>query len=148
MKHILVTSREVEAAYRLCLERERLRERDWRTTKQGAFESSFIHFDFEAEAAQERSNSASWLSDRGKGARQIRACDPVPQKPTRKQRINKARMTVMRHLPECLTTFWLVLKNGNNRKESICELAKRIKQGKIPNTGLQKPSILHSSKKS
>ena len=27
------------------------------------------------------------------------------------------------HLPHCLTTFNLICRNGNNRKESICQLA-------------------------
>jgi len=139
----------MEAAYRLCLERERIRERDWRETKQGAFESTILHLDFEAEEAREREHSTSWLSDRGKAARQIRrACDPPSKKPTREQLIERTRKAISRHMPECLTTFWLVLKNGNNRKESIWELMQKIKTGKIKSGRPQKPSMLDNSKKS
>lgn len=135
----------MEAAYRLCLERERDRERKWQLTKQGAFESSFVHFDFEAEAARER--PASWLSDRGKGARQIRACDPVPQKPTRHQLLNRAQMRLSRHLPECMKVFWLVIKNGSNRKESIWQIMKSMPK-ELPSGKRQKRSTIHNSKKS
>jgi len=145
MKRKPITPREMEAAYRLCLERERDRERKAKLTKQGAFESAILHLDFEKEEAREREASTSWLSDRGRGARQIRrAADPQPQKPTRAQLINRAKQLVMRNAKDCSVVFWLILKNRSNRKESICQLeritdAKRTKSSSSKK-GPKKPS--------
>jgi len=167
-KRKAITAREMEAAHRLCLERERIRERDWRETRQGAFESTILHLDFEAEEALEREGSTSWLSDRGRGARQIarplltspeefagmvkeaeeKGLPPPKPKPTREQLVNKARMAIIRHMPECLKTFRLVLKNETNWKESVWELMKSTTSKTLPNGRRRKPSTLHSSKKS
>jgi len=141
MKRKPITAREMEAAYNRCLRRERDRERKWKLTKQGAFEGSVVHFDMEAEEAHERQNSVSWLSDRGKGARHIyRALDPRPdQAVTRQRRLDRAKHLIARNAPECLKVFWLILKNGSNRKESIWQL---VKDSKRPKTGTSKrPSI-------
>ena len=43
---------------------------------------------------------------------------------TRKKRIDRAKHLVMRKAPECLETFWLIIRNGKNRKESIWQLMK------------------------
>jgi len=119
-----ITSAEMEAEYNRCLQRERDRERKWRLTKQGAFESSLIHFDMEAEECRERQTSVSWLSDQGRGARQIRSAgDPMTDSvKARQKRIDRAKHLVARNAPECLTVFWLIIKNGSNRKESIWQL--------------------------
>ena len=53
---------------------------------------------------------------------------------TRRKRLNRARMAVTRNMPECLTTFRLVIKNGTNRKESIWELMKGQPNGTRRNT--------------
>ena len=42
----------------------------------------------------------------------------------RRRCIDRAKHLVMRRAPECLETFWLILKNGKNRKESIWQLVK------------------------
>ena len=115
--------------YKQCLAREKDRYREWAKTRQGAFETyQVLHFDAEAEEAREREHSTSWLSDRGRGAAVIRRCGKVarPQDDpdTRRKRINRARMAIIRHMPECLETFWLIIKNGKNRKESIWQLMK------------------------
>jgi len=124
----------MEAAYQFCLKRERDRERKWKLTKQGAFESAVLHFDLEAEESCERERSTSWLSDRGKGARQIRrVCDPQPDPvKERRRRIDRAKHLIARNAPECLKVFWLILKNGSNRKESIWQL---VKDSKRPRAG-------------
>ena len=116
--------------YRRCLAREKDRYREWARTRQGAFETyRILHFDAEAEEAMEREHSTSWLSDGGRGAEAIRGFDEVarPQDDpdTRKRRIDRAKHLVMRKAPECLGTFWLIIRNGRNRKESIWQLMKR-----------------------
>ena len=125
-----ITPEEMDREYKRCIRRERVRYRDWARTKQGAFETyRVMHFDAEAEEAKEREHSTSWLSDRGRGARVIRAFGKVarPQDDldTRRKRIDRAKHLVMRKAPECLETFWLIIKNGKNRKESIWQLMKR-----------------------
>ena len=129
MKRKAITPAELERAYRHCLDMERDRYREWTKTKQGAFETyQVLHFDAEAEEAMERENSTSWLSDRGRSAAAIRRCGKVarPQDDpdTRQRCIDRAKHLVMRRAPECLETFWLILKNGKNRKESIWQLVK------------------------
>ena len=116
--------------YRRCIAREKDRYREWAKTRQGAFETyQVLHFDAEAEEAREREHSTSWLSDRGKGAAAIRRCGkiarPQDDPATRQKRIDRAKHLVMRKAPECLQTFWLILKNGKNRKESIWQLAQK-----------------------
>ena len=125
--------------YKRCIARENDRYREWAKTRQGAFETyQVMHFDAEAEEAREREHSTSWLSDRGRGAAAIRRCGKVvrPQDDlnTRKKRIDRAKHRIMRKAPECLETFWLILKNGKNRKESIWQLMKN-KTSKGPANG-------------
>ena len=59
----------------------------------------------------------------------IRRCGkiarPQDDPATRQKRIDRAKHLVMRKAPECLQTFWLILKNGKNRKESIWQLAQK-----------------------
>ena len=130
MKRKPITPAELEREYRRCLDRERDRYREWAKTQQGAFETcQVLHFDAEAEEARERENSTSWLSDRGRSAAAIRRCGkiarPQDDPATRQKRIDRAKHLVMRKAPECLQTFWLILKNGKNRKESIWQLAQK-----------------------
>ena len=130
MKRKPITPAELERDYRRCLDRERDRYREWAKTKQGAFETyRVLHFDAEAEEARERENSTSWLSDHGRSAAAIRRCGkiarPQDDPATRQKRIDRAKHLVMRKAPECLQTFWLILKNGKNRKESIWQLAQK-----------------------
>ena len=130
MKRKPITPDELEREYKRCLARERDRYREWAKTKQGAFETyRVLHFDAEAEEARERENSTSWLSDRGRSAAAIRRCGkiarPQDDPATRQKRIDRAKHLVMRKAPECLRTFWLILKNGKNRKESIWQLAQK-----------------------
>ena len=41
-----------------------------------------------------------------------------------------AYVRVVRHLPECLDTFRLICRYGENRKESICKLAMKMRRVK------------------
>ena len=112
--------------YKQCIERERRRYREWAKTRQGAFETyRILHFDAEAEEAREREHSTSWLSDRGKGAATIRRCGPSRTDVWRK-RESAAIKKVRRKAPHLLPVLRLILKNGNNREKSICELRTKI----------------------
>lgn len=125
-----ITPEEMDREYKRCIRRENDRYREWAKSRQGAFETyQVMHFDAEAEEAREREHSTSWLSDRGKCARVIRAFGKVarPQDDldTRQKRIDRAKHLVMRKASECLETFWIIIKNGKNRKESIWQLVRR-----------------------
>ena len=112
--------------YKQCIERERRRYREWAKTRQGAFETyRILHFDAEAEEAREREHSTSWLSDRGKGAAAIRRCGPSRTDVWRKREA-AAIKKVRRKAPHLLPVLRLILKNGNNREKSICELRTKI----------------------
>ena len=124
MKRKAITSEELEREYRRCLAREQDRYREWAKTRQGAFETyQVLHFDAEAEEAREREHSASWLSDRGKGAAAIRRCGSARADIWRKREA-AAIEKVRRASPHLLPVFRLILKNGSNREKSICELVK------------------------
>ena len=112
--------------YKRCIAREKDRYREWAKTRQGAFETyQVLHFDAEAEEAREREHSTSWLSDRGRGAAAIRRCGPAKADIWRK-RENAAVKKVRRKAPHLLQVLRLILKNGSNREESICELMTKI----------------------
>ena len=152
MKRKAVTPDELEREYKRCLARERKRYRDWAKTRQGAFETyQILHLDAEAEEALEHEHSTSWLSDRGKGAAPIRACGTVvrPQDDTepRQKRINRARMAIIRHMPECLGTFRKIINNGSNWKESVWQIMQEAKSKKHANGTRRNTSTVHSSKK-
>ena len=132
--------------YKRCIAREKDRYREWAKTRQGAFETyQVLHFDAEAEEAREREHSTSWLSDRGRGAAAIRrrgkVARPQDDPDTRKKRIDRAKHLVMRKAPECLETFWLILRNGKNRKESIWQLMKG-KASKRPANGMPQSTAI------
>ena len=110
--------------YRRCIAREKDRYREWAKTRQGACETyQVMHFDAEAEEAREREHSTSWLSDRGKGAATIRRCGPARADIWQKREA-AAIEKVRRAAPHLLPVLRLILKNGNNREKSICELIK------------------------
>ena len=126
MKRKPITPDEMEREYRRCIDMERDRYREWAKTRQGAFETyQVLHFDAEAEEAREREHSTSWLSDRGRGAAVIRRCGPAKADIWRK-RENAAVKKVRRKAPHLLQVLRLILKNGSNREESICELMTKI----------------------
>ena len=122
------------SAYERALARERERERKRRATEQGRFESAALSLD--AMPDLDTDECESWLTDGGRGAEAIRGETPEPEDgaDTRRKRLNRARMAVTRNMPECLTTFRLVIKNGTNRKESIWELMKERPNGTRRNT--------------
>lgn len=108
--------------YAKCEKRERDRQRKWRKTEQGRFESSMLHLDFNE--AETREQSPKWLSDKGKGADDIiAAVDGELGETHYERRLKWARQRIKRRMPECMDVFNLIVKNGKNRKESICQMA-------------------------
>ena len=98
-----------QATYEAALEAERLRERQWRRTRQGAFESSFVSFDANTECYYPL---AAVISSK-------KCKDPESLATKRRRAYLTAYNHVWRHAPECIDVFRLILKNGNNRQESI-----------------------------
>jgi hypothetical protein len=96
-----------------------------RRTQQGAFEASFVPLD--ALTPQERETA---LSDGGKGAEAIYAA--LEPQGWREYCLYKAREGLKELHPELVTVFDLVVKNGTDREESICELAEIISAGRTP----------------
>ena len=111
-------------AYERALARERERERKRRATAQGQFESAALSLD--AMPDLDTDECESWLTDGGRGAETIRGEAPETEDAgdSRQKRMDRAKHRVMRKAPECLETFWLIIRNGRNRKESIWELMK------------------------
>ena len=112
------------SAYERALARERERERKRRATEQGRFESAALSLD--AMPDLDTDECESWLTDGGRGAEAIRGETPEPEEgtDTRRKRLDWAKHRIMRKAPECLETFWLVIRNGRNRKESIWQMTK------------------------
>ena len=122
-----------DAEYRKRLKLERDRERSRRKWRQGRFEASIMHIDFDE--AESRAASPSWLSDRGKGADAIiDAVDGETPENVYERRLNTARKRIVRHCPELLDVFNLIVKNGSNRKESIWWLMSKRRRNGTPQT--------------
>ena len=82
-----------------------------------------VHF-FDFEAAEAAEVSPSWLSDKKAGKERIIAhCDGEFSPSHYARCINAARMRVQRTAPFLLEVFYLIVKNGTNRAESIGEIA-------------------------
>ena len=117
-----VTPEDLEREYQRCLRREADRYRERAKSRQGHFETyDILHFDAEAEESKERDHSTSWLSDRGKGAAIIRSCGKNMADLWRRREA-AAIKKVRRNASHLLEVFKLILKNGENREKSICEL--------------------------
>ena len=109
-----------DAEYRKCLKRERDRMRSRRKCRQGRFESSMLSFD---NMPSEMMESSAWLSDQGAGAEKVYAAlDGETPETVYARRLRLARQRLRRAHPELVEVFNLIVKNGSNREESICEL--------------------------
>lgn len=110
--------------YQGSLDAERHREKQWRESRQGAFESSFVSF----EELTERYYPLS------AAIRESRESD----REKLRQAYMKAYMRVKRKAPHCLPVFELIVKNGKERKKSIWEMvhkaARAPKMRKIVST--------------
>lgn len=112
-----------EEAYQYALKLEDVRECHWRATPQGAFESEMEAWDNIPNPPQ--------VSDGGAGVRRmVQGIDTAERDakhngvPSRRLNMVNAAMTISRNAPECLPTFWAVVRNGTNRKESVWQLMK------------------------
>lgn len=118
----------VYKTYQGSLDAERAREKQRRSTKQGAFESSFVSFDQTKEA----------FYPLGAAIRRSVFDDPEAMRKAYK----KAHERVRRKAPECLEVFNLIIKNASDRQKSIEEMiqkkveatAKAIKAMKLSTT--------------
>jgi len=149
MKSKAITREELEAEYRKCLERERIRRHKWRKTKQGGFESAFVSYDAmlgDSDGATDKLRCAgtlgSVISDPGPDVPSV--CDPNKLKAS----CAKLRRHGKGHL---VRTLQLIVKNGNNREESIWQIMvdtlKSIEQPKGNTTGKGKSSAGSSASK-
>ena len=114
----------MEEARSYCLKLERDRERRWRESAQGKFEASHQSLDRLVDTFEDPSKAAAF-SDGGAGAERIvSACDGNGGAARRAQCIRTARRRIRRTHPEWLEVFDLIVKNGSNRTESICQMTR------------------------
>ena len=112
----------MEEARRYCLKLERDRERSWRESAQGRFEASHQSLDRLVDTFEDPSEIAVF-SDGGAGEESvIDNCDDVTPEARRDQCHWNARRRIRRAHPEWLEVFDLIVKNGSNRMESICQM--------------------------
>ena len=112
----------MQEARNYCLKLERDREHGRRQSGKGKFEASHQSLDRLFDSFEDPSKAAAF-SDRGAGAEAvIDHCDGVTPETRRAQRIRNARQRIRRTHPEWLEVFDLIVKNGSNRTESICQM--------------------------
>ena len=105
---------------------ERDRERKLRKAKRRAHLADSVHLaDFDE--AESREESPAWISDGGKGEEAVMTS---VAKSFYTLCVEDARKKLVAFDGKLVTVFDIVVKNGNNREESICELAARDKHGK------------------
>ena len=108
------------ASYDAALQAERDRERQWRATRQGAFESAFVSFEETKEACVP-------LAEVCAPVRRAAADDPE----TAQRAYKTTHEFIRRKAPHCLEVFNLIVKNGPDRQKSICEMMiKKLKAKK------------------
>lgn len=100
--------------YQGSLDAERHREKQWRQTKQGAFESSMVSFEENKEAFYPLG---------------VEVARPYYQDPAKTSRAyDTAYHRVDRNIPECKEVFTLIMKNRSNRQKSVWEMVNKIKK--------------------
>ena len=126
-------------SYNRAIKRERDRNRKWRKTAQGAFESSMFHIDAYNEPVELSYKYESWLSDLEIGAKKIRSFDEglsqwdadvsygVKALLHYRRRFNTAYVRLKRSKPHLLRTFVLICQYGENRNASISILQEKTK---------------------
>lgn len=131
------------ASYDAALQAERDRERQWRATRQGAFESDMVRFEEAKEAFVP-------LAEVCAPVRRAAALDPVKVRRAYKS----VHKLVSRKAPHCLEVFNLIVKNGPDRQKSICEMItklkakKRVLTGATPMNTMRKKSATSSTVRS
>lgn len=105
------------ATYEAAIQAERDREKQYRKTAQGAFESSMASFEESKEAFYP-------LAAVSAPVRRAVVQDPVKARRAYKT----AHELIRRNAPHCLEVFKLIIKNGPNRQQSICEMIEKLKK--------------------
>ena len=123
-------------SYSRALKRERDRERKWRQTAQGAFESSMVRLDM---MPHDDETCDGMFTDHEKGAEKIRYFDEglsqsgadvaYAEKAARHywRRYKAAYIRLKRSRPYLVRAFSLICKYGKNRLASIAELQAETK---------------------
>ena len=110
--------------YEKCLKLEKDRERAYRKTERGVFQSSFVSTDQASDDPDNPYKMQCMLSDGGRGCEaMIDEIDGVTPLSLYNRKKIKAVRAVERHIPECKPTLLQVIRNGSKRKESIICLA-------------------------
>lgn len=129
------------ATYGAALQAERDRERQWRATRQGEFESNFVRFEEAKEAFVP-------LAEVCAPVRRAAALDPVKARRAYKT----THEFIRRKAPHCREVFNLIVKNGPDRQKSICEMMikklkakKRVLTGATPLNTMRKKSATSST---
>lgn len=99
------------ATYQGSLDAERARLKQWRASRQGAFESSFVSFDQTKEGYYPLAAAI----------RRSVADDPKAVEAA----YHRAYVKVSRKAPECLEVLKLIVKNASDRQKSIEEMIQR-----------------------
>ena len=108
--------------YAKCLKRERDREGKRRKTKHGAFEAEMLSFDRLVDSFEDPSKAATF-SDGGAGAEAIiDYCDGMTPESSYEQRREDARNRIKAAHPGWLDVLDLIIENGEDRTESICQM--------------------------
>lgn len=112
----------MKTSYEAALKRERDRERQHRHTKQGSFDASHISVDALVGPDGEPVPAAEsvFFSDQGAGAAAIRSFDEPPEEIFRKK-VDSSRHRVLRHYPPAIANLMGILRNGNDKKKTVCE---------------------------
>ena len=123
-------------SYSRALKRERDRERKWRQTAQGAFESSMVRLDM---MPHDDETCDGMFTDRERGAEKIRSFDEGLSQSGAdvsyaekailhyRRRYCAAYKRLKRSRPHLVRTFSLICKYGKNRLASIAELQAETK---------------------
>lgn len=110
--------------YEDALRLERQREWHYRQTRRGKFQARMLSLDMlPADTTQDEYES--WISDKGAGADAILAFDDEDALNYYLRRQKAALKAVERHLSSCTEALRGIFKNGSNREETICEMAKK-----------------------
>ena len=112
----------MQEARNYCLKLERDREHGRRRFGKGNFEASLLSLDQLVNSFEDPSKVAAF-SDGGAGAEAvIDYCDGVTPETRHAECIRNARRRIRNAHPEWLEVFDLIVKNGSNRMESICQM--------------------------
>ena len=112
----------MSAEFRKCLKQERDRERRRRESQQGRFEASMLSLDRLVDSFEDPSKAAAF-SDGGASVERVCSFDEDGGSSYYIRAVDRARKRLERNCAELLEVFYLIVRNGKHRGESIAELA-------------------------